>query len=182
MKKHNLKHLVLIVLLAMIMLIGAKCDLSRFGSTGTTASSIFKTTKSPVNKNLVNDFHQGPGGVEISIQKNNPPDTIFVGDNFQFIVELRNKGAVSAYDGHLYLVNYDPQIRINNGNKKEFELEGKTDFNSEGELKTFEFDITNTDNTILKKTAFTVSACYQYITEASLDIFIYPYPKKKIYI
>lgn len=154
----------LIVTLALLLVILTGCQGLKFGQTKEQAPG--------------EDVHRGFKGVSINFARNAPPDELFEGSPLDIIVELRNGGAAEA-QGTLYLSGYDPSIFPIQPQYDYFTLEARSRFNTLGgyELKTFHSDnVVLPQGTDLLTQNLIAYACYDYATEADIQICIDPNP------
>lgn len=116
-------------------------------------------------------IHKGTKGLDLEFVKGQPPTNVWEGEAFPITLQLKNKGAYAiqrgllAITGNLYFgVDIDVQ----------FELEGKSEFNPEGEFSFEKFSATAGFVDDDKTDSFFVIACYEYKTFASATLCINP--------
>lgn len=124
------------------------------------------------------DIHRGFKGVTMTFVRNNPPDELFEGTPIDILVELRNEGAAEA-TGTLYLSGYDQTIFPINPQYTDFTLEARSTFNTLGgyEAKTFSArNVALPEGVDILNQNFLAYACYNYRTEADIQVCIDPNP------
>ncbi len=126
---------------------------------------------------LLDKVYIGTKGITMTYMKNSPPRRIYDSNNINLLLELKNQGA-HATDGKIFLTGYDPKIIKGIDPEKRFrQLEGKSKFNSEGDLEVLEFN-SNTirlpKGTDIYPVRFLASMCYQYETLANPIVCIDP--------
>ncbi|MBW2981909.1 hypothetical protein KY343_03460 [Candidatus Woesearchaeota archaeon] len=122
------------------------------------------------------DYHTGTEGLVLNLVEGRPPGKIWPGSDFLIEVELRNKGAHDIEGGKLKLHGFNPMYVSPSEEEKPIQtLYGKSFGYPEGDYALIQFKESN----ILAppgKTplSFTLSAEYDYATEASAEICVSP--------
>ena len=122
------------------------------------------------------DYHQGKEGLVLNLIEGRPPKEIWPGSDFIIEVELRNKGAYDIESGNIKLHGFNPKY-ITPSEKEETiqELKGKSLGYPEGDYATIVFKESNILAPPGKEAmAFTISAEYDYATEASAEVCVNP--------
>jgi len=154
-----MNKLVVFVIVAASLLMLTGCG--RFGPTDKTKGELVTQV----------DIHKGVKGLTMEFVKGQPASTIWEGTGFPITLQLKNEGAYNiqrgmlAITGNLYFTT-DPNLQ--------FSLEGKSEFNPEGEFSFEKFDATTLLVDGDKTDSFFVMACYPYKTYASATICINP--------
>lgn len=159
---------IIFVLFVIGMLFLSGCDLLR-RRTGPTD----KTKGELVTPKEVS-YHKGFKGLEMEFVKGQPGESAWEAKDFPITLKVHNKGAypiqagILTVTGNLYFITDRRDIGIS------FDLEGKSEFNPEGEFSYEKFfakaDTIDED----KIDTFTVVACYPYKTYGSATICINP--------
>jgi hypothetical protein len=93
------------------------------------------------NLNLDTQFRKGSEGLQMSFLDNLPPQEILAGDRFSIGINLENRGAYDITEGRITLSGYQPnQYAFVGGSSQTFQLEGKSQFVSQGEVSPIIFD------------------------------------------
>ena len=156
------KRIVAILILLVLVLSG--CQGFKFGQTKEQASAA--------------DVHRGVKGVTMNFVRNAPPDELFEGSPLDILIELRNEGAAEA-TGTLYLSGYDATIFPIQPQYTDFTLEARSTFNTLGgyEPKTFSArNVALPSGVDVLNQNFLAYACYNYRTEADIQVCIDPNP------
>ena len=159
---------ILVILLSLIVISGAKCQLRRGGA---DVSS------------LDEDVHKGNKGLELSFMQNLPPAKIYDNTDLHIVAELKNVGT-TMLSGNLFLEGIDTNLITGIRTQKSFRtIDPKTQFNDEGGFETIEFRSSSirlpkgTDKFPLN---VVLSACYDYETLANPIICVEPDPSNII--
>ena len=139
------------------------------------------------NKNIERDYHIGTDGLEMNFLNNAPPNRIYVGDDLEVILELRNKGAwpdSDVFDGKLEVSGFDLAAingRWEGGNEIQSTLRGKGQFLPEGGYTTKTYKDSDgvnvpSDDVDVYSTDIIVASCYKYKTQARPVVCIDPDP------
>ena len=141
------------------------------------------------------EFHKGTQGLDMRFVKNNPPSLVYdyEGTTNQqevtVMVELRNKGAFDISSGKLYLSGFDRSIiKDISESAIDFNIEGKSRFNSEGGFdvitltsdKAGTVDLTDFLGVDSIQQKMIVHACYNYETTAAPVVCIDPDPYREV--
>ncbi|MBW2992430.1 hypothetical protein KY345_04400 [Candidatus Woesearchaeota archaeon] len=159
---------IIFVILVVCLLIFTGCDIikRRIGPTEKEEGELVTPKEA--------EYHKGFKGVEVEFVKGQPPTNVWENTDFPITLKIQNKGAYDidigllAITGNLYFIADEAQQGIS------FELEGKSQFNPEGEFGFEKFSATA--GTVEDDTtdSFFVVACYPYKTYASATICINP--------
>lgn len=128
--------------------------------------------------------HIGTKGIVMSFVQGTPPDRIYESNTLTFLVELRNQGAwqIGAGSGRLYLTGFDQNIiemPISSAGVSIPFLDAKTQFNPDGGYDTVTFESTRIslpEGLDAYKPKFILTACYNYVTEATPVVCVDPDP------
>ncbi len=122
------------------------------------------------------EYHKGKEGLVLSLVKGRPPAEIWPESDFVIDVELRNKGAYDIEGGTIKLHGFNPRyVTPSEDEKRIQQLMGKQLGYPEGDYATVQFEESNILNPPGKESlSFTVSAEYDYETDASAEICINP--------
>jgi hypothetical protein len=141
-------------------------------------------------KSIEEDFHKGTRGLEMDFIKNAPPDRVYVGDELEITVELRNEGAYPTsdiFEGKLEITGFDPAAidgYWDGGKYITNKLQGRSQYIPEGGYTTMTFrddngvdvpfDVDRYEPEIL------VTSCYRYKTIADPVVCIDPDPFRPV--
>lgn len=122
------------------------------------------------------EYHKGKEGLVLSLVKGRPPEEIWPGSDFIIEVELRNKGAYDIESGIVKIHGFNPRYVLPSEDEKRIrQLKGKGFGYPEGDYATVQFEESNILAPPGKEPlSFTISAEYDYATEASAEICISP--------
>jgi len=122
------------------------------------------------------DYHKGTEGLVLKLLKGSPPEKIWKESDFFIGVELKNKGAYDIENAIIKLHGFNPKYVIpSEREERTGTLHGKSPGYPEGDYKIVEFKETNVIAPPGKEPlSFTVSAEYDYKTEASTVVCISP--------
>jgi hypothetical protein len=140
-----------------------------------TGCKILRPKQEDVTPEVV-EYHIGKEGLVLGLIEGRPPKEIWPGSDFLVEVELRNKGAYDINNGVIKLHGFNPRYVLpSEGEKRLQKLKGKQLGYPEGDYATLQFEESN----VLappgeEPLSFTVSAEYDYATEASAEICISP--------
>jgi len=116
----------------------------------------------------------GTEGIVIQVLPNAPPTVVFEDSLFNIAVDLKNKGASDVSNG-LYVLGIEEEYFSMTRDQPagRFAIRGKSIFNPEGEQDRLDFAVQATR--LLKKqqsyqAQFIFSTCYQYVTDAVLQM------------
>ena len=133
------------------------------------------------NKEVLNiDYRSGTDSITMSFVKGLPPEKIFVGETFTLGIDLENKGASDIIGGIIILSGYESkQFNFPEGNAKNFELKGKSQYQSTGEKAPITFQITSlcypemaSNELNSAKISLRATACYSYSTTSPATVCI----------
>jgi hypothetical protein len=122
------------------------------------------------------DYHKGIEGITLNFVKGYPPEKIWPESDFTIQVEIRNKGAYDIARGAIKLHGFNPRYVVPSEDEKSIQqLFGKSLGYPEGDYMLVEFEESN----ILtppgeEPLSFTITAEYDYSTEASAEVCISP--------
>ena len=127
------------------------------------------------------DYRTGSEGLRVQFVPNLPPTTLYETENLNAMLDIYNVGA-SAVGGpgdRIYLSGFDPRIvtGIPSTGMQIPKIEGKSQFNSQGD-----FDRVSFDGTIARlqgdmyPAPLLATACYEYSTVASNTVCVDPDP------
>ena len=128
--------------------------------------------------------HIGTRGLDMNFVQGAPPDRIYETNTLSFVLELRNRGAwqLGAGSGRIYLTGFDQNIiqmpMSSSGIAIPF-LEARTQFNPDGGYDTVAFEsirISLPEGLDVYKPRFILTACYNYVTEATPIVCVDPDP------
>ncbi len=163
-KINMLKKQLLIMILSVLMVFASGCQTDMYNPQKTTQ---------------ITNYHTGTEGLSLKFLQDTPPARIYSNTPMDIMVEITNKGAYSVAGGKLYLSGFDTQyIRPYPEMQPNIEAEGKSVFNPYGTVtQTESFNV----NQVLlpynvDKVTQTIkaTACYEYMTEASIEVCIDP--------
>jgi hypothetical protein len=125
------------------------------------------------------DFHTGTEGIYMRFLQDTPPRRIYTNTPMEIMVEYSNKGAGNIAGGKLYLSGFDKQyIMPYPEMQPNIEAEGKSAFNPYGtitQIATFSVSQVTLPYNVDKVTqTIKATACYEYMTEASIEVCIDP--------
>ena len=123
------------------------------------------------------EYHKGTQGLEMSLIKNLPPGEIIEGGEFVIGLELRNKGAYDIKDGRISIYGFEDGYVAIFQPDMYFNIEGKKPGFPEGGYEILNFEAKNIAiPEIAEKYSapFTISAYYNYQTEAGIEVCINP--------
>lgn len=158
----KMKKIILFTLILVLLLFISGCNLRTGGQEPFTET----------------EFHRGSNGLVINYLRDLPPREIVELAPFKVGVELQNLGVSDIKKGFLIIGNVQKEyFNILSDEMINFTLQGKGLSNPKGEKKIFTFTLENIK--IIKGRQvnnffFTVSSCYDYRTEASIEVCIKP--------
>lgn len=115
------------------------------------------------------DVRRGVDGLKMELTKNAPPEKVFEESKFPIVVELKNKGASDIENGILafgFEKDYADVVKENDA-KQEFDIEGKSIFNLNGDEEFIAIDAQTKKIGAQSEThtsTILVTACYPYKT------------------
>jgi hypothetical protein len=117
---------------------------------------------------------EGINALEMVFLKDSPGDELFVNDDFEVSVYVKNIGASSIESGRLKLINVDKSNVQLLKDEETINLEGLSFNRPISEEATYNFQGRVLSEPITKKTTFNVNACFNYKTEIGEDVCITP--------
>jgi hypothetical protein len=122
------------------------------------------------------EYHKGTEGLVLSLLEGYPPEKIWKESGFLVGIELRNKGSYDIEDAMIKLHGFNPRYVVPSEDEKNIGiLHGRSAGYPEGDYAVVEFEETNIAAPPGKEAlSFTVSAEYNYKTEASAVVCISP--------
>lgn len=117
------------------------------------------------------EIHKGFKGLSMEFVKGQPSDSVWEDSEFPITLKIKNEG---AYDIQRGLIAVTGDLYFSTVPDLAFSLEGKSEFNPEGEFSFEKFPATTVWVDEDKTDSFFVIACYPYKTYASATICINP--------
>lgn len=117
------------------------------------------------------EVHKGFIGLDMEFVKGQPPSSLWENTDFPITLRTQNKGAYDIQGGLLAITGNLYFVTIK---ELQFDLEGKSQFNPEGEFGFEKFPSTTIEVDENIKDSFSIIACYQYKTYGSSTLCINP--------
>lgn len=131
------------------------------------------------------DSKSGTSGVQIAFAPESPPSTLYDDETYTLVLEVKNPGAYpfddsDEVDVELYFTGFDPEV-ISLDQTSNIGVEGgRTVTNPQGGIDFYEedFDITLFDSVDSLNQKITATACYEYETQAPIQVCVDPNPTR----
>ena len=155
------KKILTLVIIFVLLSVFSGCRL--FGPTDKTKGELITPAEA--------EIHKGIKGISMEFLQGQPPSSVWEKTEFPITVKIKNEGAEDIQRGLLAITG---NLYFSTVRDVPFSLEGKSQFNPEGEFSFEKFSAVASDVDEDKKDSFRVVACYQYRTYASATICINP--------
>jgi hypothetical protein len=153
------------MLLVLLIVILSGCN--KFGPTDKTKGELITPSQA--------ELHKGTEGLSMEFVKGQPPSGVWEGESFPITVKIQNNGAYNIQNGRMKMTGnlyFVPEFESDISSS--FDLEGKSQFNPEGEFSFEKYQATAGTVDEDKTDSFFIVACYPYKTIASASICINP--------
>ena len=132
----------------------------------------------------VKDFRKGVKELDISFQKNAPPDEVYEEESLNINLELKNNGAYEITDGVAKVTTIGDLISLDES-PKNFQLEGRSNVNPNGEKEVLQLSASVGDldklmpGTSEHDVPVVARSCYLYQTKADMEVCIDTHPENE---
>ncbi|MGM5484022.1 MAG: hypothetical protein ACQER9_03865 [Nanobdellota archaeon] len=121
------------------------------------------------------DHRKGYNSLIMRFIPGNPPDEILEDSSIAIGINLKNKGAYNIKRGLISISTDEDYLNLYTGNSKNIELEGRNEYNPEGQEKTIFFEGRTrplSSQSFENDVPISIRSCFQYKTELSDNICI----------